>query len=378
MTSKSPARSCDDVDESVLSYAEIKALCAGNPLIREKMDLDVQVSKLKMARSEHQHNVYELQDKLKKHFPAWIRHTEKNIKALRQDEALAAETRAAGGNDEKTEKKFPGMTLMEKEYSDKKEAGETLTKLCAAAGSSPLPLGTYRGFEMSVKRYEHLDEVELTLKGKVAHTVNLGNSGDGNILRMDNSLDNITERVADQEERLDELRSQVRAAQEEADKPFPMEAELEQKSDRLNELNISLSLDEKSLNSGGILSDSVANDSDDIAADGVADDGLEPDEREALIGNAKQKLGFNSIVTDAQRGRDYSGDVLEVGEEYAVQKISRGVGIIHSFGKAPALPGAIAEHGMKDISICYDKGGKCSVAPKENEQARQAETVASY
>jgi hypothetical protein len=161
MTSKSPARTCEDADESVLSYAEVKALCAGNPLIRQKMDLDVEVGKLKIAKSGHQNNIYTLQNQLRKKYPESIKSTRERIEGLKRDEALSAETR-------KTEK-FPGLDLGGAKYDEKDAAGKALTELCKGVTTyTPMKLGTYRGFEASVKYNDFERAPELILKGEMA------------------------------------------------------------------------------------------------------------------------------------------------------------------------------------------------------------------
>jgi hypothetical protein len=403
MTSKSPARSCEDVDESVLSYAEIKALCAGNPLIREKMDLDVQVSKLKMAKSSHQSSIYMLQDKLRKSYPAYIQNTTKYIESLNRDEELSARTRenkenreseippAATGvpeafsSPETTEtlttqgeaesrklQKFPGMTIMEKTYTDREEAGKALLEQSAAVTQfAPVHLGSYRGFDMTVKYNEARKAPELTLKGEMSHAVFLGDSPSGNITRLNNALDGIGKRIAEQNERLENLHKQVQAAQEEIQRPFPFEAELEEKNRRLNELNIALNLD------GGVQPDiaDIVKSPGEEAAKGTSESGDGINERDCLIGHAKLRLGANAIITDAQRCKTYSGDVLEVGEEFVVQKISRDQGVVHSLQKAPGLSDLIEANGKGNLRVSYDRDGKCCVSQRGNAQDRDAAGV---
>jgi hypothetical protein len=364
MTSKSPARSCEDVDESVLSYAEVKALCAGNPLIKEKMELDVQVSKLRMAKSEHQHNVYELQDRLKTRFPAYIQHTEGYIESLKRDGDISAKTKDA--------KEFPGMTVMGKTYAGREEAAKALAELCGGMPrGAQLEAGEYRGFKIMVKSSELRGTTELTLKGESSHVVYLGDSAAGNITRMNNTLDGIEEKIAEQNSRLDDLRSQVKAAKEEIYRPFPHEAELERKLERLNELNIKLNLDGRL--EGEEMPDAAGEPPrvEEEAAKAAQD------ERDSLICNARQKLGANAIITDAQRGRTYYGNILEAGAEYAVQKISRAQGVVHSFSKAQGLRDAIETGGSEKISVAYGKDGGCAVEPAKSGRDRE-EAAVSY
>jgi hypothetical protein len=239
MTSKSPVRSCDDVDEQALSYAEVKALCAGNPLIKEKMDLDVQVAKLKVLKADHQSQKYRLEDKLLTQFPADIQQQRAHISTLKTD----AETAAAHPQDKEN---FCGMTIKGMMFDDKKTAGERLILAAKELpDTEPVVLGEYRGFELSV-RYEPVrNEQQAVLKGKAIYPVALGADPHGNITRLDNLLAGFDERIANAENRLENLLQQQTAAQAEVEKPFPQEEELAQKSARLAELNAQLDVDEK-------------------------------------------------------------------------------------------------------------------------------------
>ena len=239
MTSKSPVRSCDDVDEQALSYAEVKALCAGNPLIKEKMDLDVQVAKLKVLKADHQSQKYRLEDKLLTQFPADIQQQRAHISALKTD----AETAASHPQDKEN---FCGMTIKGLMFDDKKTAGERLILAAKELpDTEPVVLGEYRGFELSV-RYEPVrNEQQAVLKGKAIYPVALGADPHGNITRLDNLLAGFDERIANAENRLENLLQQQTAAQAEVEKPFPQEEELAQKSARLAELNAQLDVDEK-------------------------------------------------------------------------------------------------------------------------------------
>ena len=239
MTSKSPVRSCDDVDEQALSYAEIKALCAGNPLIKEKMDLDVQVAKLKVLKANHQSQKFRLEDKLLTKFPADIQEQKARIASLKADAELAA----AHPQDKEN---FCGMTIKGVTYDEKKAAGERLISAC-----SELPdteehvIGRYRGFELSLEYVPYHKEYEASLKGKLKYTVRLGTDPQGNMIRLDNALAAFSERIAAAENELENLKQQQAAAQIEVEKPFPQEEELAEKSARLVELNTQLDMDEK-------------------------------------------------------------------------------------------------------------------------------------
>ena len=240
MTSKSPVRSCDDVDEQALSYAEIKALCAGNPLIKEKMDLDVQVAKLKVLKADHQSQKFRLQDKLLTKFPADIQETNAHIAGLKADAQLAAAH--PQGKEE-----FCGMVIKGVAYDEKKTAGERLVLACSELpNAEEKVIGSYRGFELSLRFDAFRTEYQALLKGQRKYTVPLGTDPLGNIIRLDNSLNNFPERITAAENELTTLHQQQAAAQIEVEKPFPQEEELAEKSARLAELNAQLDVDEKS------------------------------------------------------------------------------------------------------------------------------------
>ena len=240
MTSKSPVRSCEDVDEQALSYAEIKALCAGNPLIKEKMDLDVQVAKLKVLKADHQSQKFRLQDKLLTKFPADIQEMNAHIAGLKTDAQLAAAH--PQGKEE-----FCGMTIKGVAYDEKKTAGERLVLACSELpNAEEKVIGSYRGFELSLRFDAFRTEYQALLKGQRKYTVPLGTDPLGNIIRLDNSLNNFPERITAAENELATLHQQQAAAQIEVEKPFPQEEELAEKSARLAELNAQLDVDEKS------------------------------------------------------------------------------------------------------------------------------------
>ena len=237
MTSKSPMRSCDDIDEQALSYAEIKALCAGDPRIREKMDLDVQVAKLKVLRGDFQNQKYRLEDKLLKTFPEEIQEQKTRIAALQQDSQIAA----AHPQDKEN---FCGMTIKGMVYDDKKAAGE---RLLLARQEMPnadmMLLGTYRGFELNIRFDSFKNEHQAVLRAELSYPVSLGDDARGNITRLDNAIDNFADRIADAENALQNLEQQKQAAEVEVAKPFAQEEELAEKSARLAELNALLNID---------------------------------------------------------------------------------------------------------------------------------------
>ena len=240
MTSKSPVRSCEDVDEQALSYAEIKALCAGNPLIKEKMDLDVQVAKLKVLKADHQSQKFRLQDKLLTKFPADIQETNAYIAGVKADAQLAAAH-------PQVQEGFCGMTIKGVTYDEKKTAGERLVLACSELpNAEEKVIGSYRGFELSLRFDTFRSEYQAILKGQRRYTVPLGTDPLGNIIRLDNFLNSFPERINSAENELATLHQQQAAAQIEVEKPFPQEEELAEKSARLAELNAQLDVDEKS------------------------------------------------------------------------------------------------------------------------------------
>ena len=239
MTSKSPVRSCDDVDEQALSYAEIKALCAGNPLIKEKMDLDVQVAKLKVLKADHQSQKFRLEDKLLTKFPADIQETNAYIAGVKADAELAAAH-------PQEKEGFCGITIKGVTYGEKKTAGERLLLACSELpNSEEKVIGSYRGFELSLRFDTYHSEYQALLKGQRKYSVALGKDPLGCIIRLDNSLNNFPERITSAENELATLKQQQEAAQIEVEKPFPQEEELAEKSARLAELNAQLDMDEK-------------------------------------------------------------------------------------------------------------------------------------
>ena len=237
MTSKSPVRSCEDVDEQVLSYAEVKALCAGNPLIKEKMNLDVEVAKLKVLKADHQSQKYRLEDKLLKEFPASIQCQKAEIAALQQDAKTAeANPQVKDG--------FCGMSIKGMHFEDKLAAGERLLLACKELPTAEtVTLGSYRGFSLDLRFDIFRNEYQAVLRGATSHFVSLGTDARGNLTRLDNALDSFPDRIARAENQLQTLYQQRDAAQVEVEKPFPKEAELAEKSARLAELDTLLNME---------------------------------------------------------------------------------------------------------------------------------------
>ena len=239
MTSKSPVRSCEDVDATALSFAEIKALCAGDPRIKERMDLDIEVSKLKIMKADHNSKQFRLEDSLLKYFPEKIEEHKGFVRGLEADmQTLAAHPLPAEG--------FVGMEIRGDRLTDKENAGAALLDTCKEVkGKDPVQIGSYRGFTMSVAFDSMWKTYTLTLKGRMTHRVELGSDARGNLVRIENALDKMPERLRSVQEQLENLYNQQAAAKAEVGKPFPQEQELAAKTARLIELDMELNLDGK-------------------------------------------------------------------------------------------------------------------------------------
>ena len=239
MTSKSPVRSCEDVDETALSYAEIKALCAGDKRIKEKMDLDVDVARLKLMKASHQSQQFRLEDNLLRHFPEQIRQNESFVEGFTADmQTLAGHPHPVDG--------FAGMEVKGDLLTDKDNAGAAILEAFKdAKGMEPVPIGSYRGFAMSLTVEDFGRDFILTLKGKMNHRVTLGKDARGNLTRIDNALNAMPDRLQNVRNTLDALTAQMETAKAELGKPFPQEDELRTKSARLAELNAELNIDDR-------------------------------------------------------------------------------------------------------------------------------------
>ncbi len=245
MTSKIPVRSCDDIDETSLNYAEIKALATGNPYIKEKMDLDIQVGKLKMLKANHLSQRYTLEDKLLKYFPQQLKLTEERIRTYEADIAHL-KANASPFLIETEESKFYGMVIKDVTYSEKTAAGKALIEACKGMTySEAVNIGSYMGFEMLLSFDTFNREYHLSLKHEMAHRVTLGVDAIGNITRLNNSLSDMPKKLEYQVGQLETLKQQMEDAKLEVNKPFSQEADLVFKMTRLNELNALLNVDEK-------------------------------------------------------------------------------------------------------------------------------------
>ena len=239
MTSKSPVRSCEDIDEAALSYAEIKALCAGDERIREKMDLDVDVARLRLMKANHQSQQYRLEDNILRHFPAQIEENKGFLSGFEADmKTLEQHPHPKDG--------FAGMEVKGDLLTDKDNAGAALLEAFKdAKGLESVPIGSYRGFAMSLTVENFGKDFVLTLKGRMSHRVELGKDARGNLVRIDNALAQMPERYKTVQGRLENVQAQLATAKAELGKPFPQEAELKEKSARLAELNAELNIDDR-------------------------------------------------------------------------------------------------------------------------------------
>jgi hypothetical protein len=252
MTSKNPVRSCEDVDESVLSYAEIKALAAGNPKIKEKMELDVQVAKLRVAKTSHQNAQYTLQDKLRRELPARMSFLENRLSVLRKDIELRnanspePDEKSAGKSPNEEKENF-SMTINGKVYDKRDKAGKELITLSEAYNSvEPIKIGDYRGFDMTLEFNPYFNMHHIILNGNDKYWVKLGDSGAGNITKLNNILNELDDQITQTEEELKACVNQIKLAQEQLEKPFAQEDELAEKSARLAKINLELNIDNHS------------------------------------------------------------------------------------------------------------------------------------
>ena len=403
MTDKNPVRSCEDVDESVLSYAEIKALAAGNPKIKQKMELDVEVAKLRVAKAGHQQMQYSLQDRLHKELPRVIYGLEDRIKKLTAD---VVQNKNHRGD---TDKEFTPMTILGIEYDKRDEAAKALMEQVRHyVDVKPMAIGSYRGFEISVEFNPHFAVNQLIVKGQNEHRINAGESESGTITRINNVLNGLGDKLEKTENDLKEAVNQVLLAQAELAKPFDREQELAEKSALLAELNLELNINNHNQGNDAEGEDLTLGEDEEydyraeLAEAGIDEDMLfrsraeiEPDEaipaskslqdlqestpaileeakpvetdiipfpnpadeRRELIAEAKRQGIF--VITDAMEGRSYSGEVVGVGKAYAVQRLDEGRGIIHR------LENVDEPLSLGHADIVYDVGLRGSVSACE-------------
>jgi hypothetical protein len=240
MTSKSPVRSAEDIDETSLSYAEIKALATGNPFIKEKMDLDIYVARIRLLKANHLSERYSLEDKIIKYFPQQIKSNEERIKGYKADIAHLAD------NTKPNEDKFSPMIVLGVTYTEKSDAGKAIIEACKKmTNPDSIIIGEYRGFIMELSFDSFSREYKLSLKNELSHCVALGSDIHGNITRLDNTLEGFETKMQACEEMLSNTKTQLENAKSEVERPFVQENELKTKSTRLDELNILLNMDQK-------------------------------------------------------------------------------------------------------------------------------------
>ena len=240
MTSKSPVRSCEDIDEAALSYAEVKALATGNPYIKEKMDLDIQVSKLKLLKANHTSQRYRLEDNIAQHYPKQIATMKERLAGYKADIQTYEQNKPI-------DKDSFSIKIGNRVFTDKKEAGTVLIDMCrnAKQPNTAVAIGEFQGFKMSVTFDSFSSKFTIALKGQLSHEVEIGADPLGNLQRLSNALDGMTGKMADVEQKLANVEHQLETAKVEVTKPFPQEAELSEKLERLAELNALLNMDEK-------------------------------------------------------------------------------------------------------------------------------------
>ena len=260
MTSKTPVRVAEDIDDSVLNYAEIKALATGNPLIIEKSNLDMEISRLKLLKASYMNQQYELEELVVNSYPKQITALTEYIKGYERDMQLAAEN-------PKPENGFAGMEIMGEYYTEKEKAGKAIIQACAQmTETNEITLGTYRGFSLTLFYYGIMNQYKIKIKGAMSYTVPLGEDIFGNITRLDNAIANISGTLEADKAELEDIKVQLKNAQEEMAIPFPKEKELEEKTKRLNEIIVKLRLDEK----------------DKALIDDVPDEAEEPEKRNVM------------------------------------------------------------------------------------------------
>ena len=342
MTSKHPLRTCEDADEKVLSYAEVKAICIGDERIREKMSLDVEVAKLRLLKSDYQNTLFNMENQSNKILPKEIGQSRTAISNYEADIAQVNST---------TTKEFSSMIVMGKVFAGKDEkvkAGEAIIAVCKEEKDKlkrdEIEIGKYRGFRMSLSYSAYDNEYTLTLKNKGSHTITLGGSATGNMTRIENALNGITEKLEYEKNHINSLFKQAENVREELRKPFALEEELAVKSTRLAELNIQLDLDNAQIENAGMADD----------GNNTGDKTEEEHYKEKLkiIQEARDVLGPKSIITNPQDGWTYEGRLVAVSEHYAVQQTARRGGVIHEIEELKNNGSRIANN---EIRIKYDK-----------------------
>lgn len=340
MTSKSPVRSCEDIDEAALTYAEVKALATGNPYIKEKMDLDIQVSKLKLLKANHTSQKYRLEDNIVKHYPVQIAAMKERLAGYRADIQTYAQN------------KFPdkdtfSIKIGNRVYTDKKEAGAALIDMCRSAKqpNMAVTIGEYQGFKMSVSFDSFFSKFTVNLKGSISHEVEIGTDPLGNLQRLSNALEGMTGRMETVAQKLENVEHQLETAKVEVTKPFAQEAELAEKLERLTELNALLNMDEKG-GDGIDMDDEPENDGEQEEldteetgrdAEAVADAPFKPQINRAVSEKIAEH-GKERMLADSPRGRiSVKEKLAEMREKAYGQKAPEKPDISKGKGKEESL-----------------------------------------
>ena len=340
MTSKSPVRSCEDIDEAALTYAEVKALATGNPYIKEKMDLDIQVSKLKLLKANHTSQKYRLEDNIVKHYPVQIASMKERLAGYRADIQTYAQN------------KFPdkdtfSIKIGNRVYTDKKEAGAALIDMCrnAKQPNMAVTIGEYQGFKMSVSFDSFFSKFTVNLKGSISHEVEIGADPLGNLQRLNNALEGMGKRMEEVAQKLENVEHQLETAKVEVTKPFPQEAELAEKLERLTELNALLNMDEKG-GDGIDMDDEPENDGEqeemdteemEREAEAVADAPFKPQINRAVSEKVAEH-GKERMLSDSPRGRiSVKEKLAEMRQKAYGQKMPEKPEIQKSKGKEETL-----------------------------------------
>ena len=345
MTSKSPVRSCEDIDEAALSYAEVKALATGNPYIKEKMDLDIQVSKLKLLKANHTSQRYRLEDNIAKHYPMQITALKERLEGYRADIQTYAAHKPVDKDD------F-SMKIGNRTYTDKKEAGAALIDMCRSAKqpNMAVTIGEYQGFKMSVSFDSFFSKFTISLKGSLSHEVEIGADPFGNLQRLSNALEGMTGKMADVEQKLSNVEHQLETAKVEVTKPFAQEQELVEKLERLAELNALLNMDEKGDNVLDMGDDEPEDETGEQSAQAqegeqdraediqaVADEPLKP-VASFLMSERIAEHGKERMLADSSRGRvSVKEKLAEMKQKISDQKMPEKLEVTKSKGKEESL-----------------------------------------
>ena len=310
MTSKSPVRSCEDIDDAALTYAEVKALATGNPYIKEKMDLDIKVSKLKLMKANHTSQKYRLEDDIAKRYPMQISALKEKISGLKADIADYNARKPA-------DKELFAMTVAGKTYEDRKEAGQAIIDVCKEMKQAnvPVAVGEYLGMKMNVTFDSFTRKFTLNLKGNLSHGVEIGSDPSGNITRINNALDGMAKQLEDAVAKLENVEHQLETAKIEAVKPFAQEAELAEKLDRLAELNALLNMDEKG-------DDAVDMDDEAPKQEQSQTEQAETDRQDGQTG--RSNITYVDTQVEVRKASeptvDYGTKISELKAEYTVRK----------------------------------------------------------